>query len=52
LRRPETEVDVATIESTTEIRPFSVEVPEEISSTSPRDLLLRAAFRPLRTNND
>jgi hypothetical protein len=29
LRRPETEVDVATIESTTEIRPFSVEVPEE-----------------------
>lgn len=29
MRRPETEVDLATIESTTEIRPFSVEVPEE-----------------------
>jgi pimeloyl-ACP methyl ester carboxylesterase len=29
MRRPETEVDMATIESTTEIRPFSVEVPEE-----------------------
>ena len=29
MRRPETEVDLATIESTTEIRPFSVEVLEE-----------------------
>jgi Epoxide hydrolase N terminus len=29
MRRPGTEVDVATIESATEIRPFSVEVPEE-----------------------
>src|SRR2546427_1626348 len=29
MRRPETEVDMATIESTTEIRPFSFEVPEE-----------------------
>src|SRR3954465_343415 len=29
MRRPETEVGMATIESATEIRPFSVEVPEE-----------------------
>src|SRR5438552_2575709 len=29
MRRPETEVDMATIESATEIRPFTVEVPEE-----------------------
>jgi hypothetical protein len=29
MRRPEMEVDMATIESATEIRPFSVEVPEE-----------------------
>jgi hypothetical protein len=29
MRRPETEVDMATIESATEIRPFSVEVPEQ-----------------------
>src|SRR5437016_3490420 len=29
MRRPEMEVDIATIESATEIRPFSVEVPEE-----------------------
>ncbi len=29
MRRPETEVDLATIESTTEIRPFSVEVLDE-----------------------
>ena len=30
MRRPEMEVDMATIESATEIRPFSVEVPEEV----------------------
>jgi hypothetical protein len=29
MRRPEPEVDMATIEGTTEIRPFSVEVPQE-----------------------
>src|SRR3954447_19808888 len=29
MRRPETEVGMATIESATEIRPFSVEVPED-----------------------
>ena len=29
MRRPEMEVGVATIESATEIRPFTVEVPEE-----------------------
>src|SRR5438093_3613949 len=29
MRRPETEVDMATIESATEIRPFTVEVPDE-----------------------
>ncbi len=29
MRRPETEVDIATIESATEIRPFTVEVPDE-----------------------
>ena len=29
MRRPEMEVDMATIESATEIRPFTVEVPEE-----------------------
>src|SRR2546421_11346511 len=29
MRRPEMEVDIATIESATEIRPFSVDVPEE-----------------------
>jgi hypothetical protein len=51
------EVDMATIESTTEIRPFTFEVPagNHFAAWQEPKLFsqeLRAAFRPLRTTND
>jgi hypothetical protein len=51
LRPPETEVDLATIESTTEIRPFSVVEGNHFAAWQEPDIFtseLRAAFRPLR----
>jgi len=51
MRRPETEVDLATIESTTEIRPFSVDEGNHFAAWQEPDIFtgeLRAAFRPLR----
>jgi hypothetical protein len=68
MRRPETEVDMATIEGATEVRPFSVDIglPQahllnevdegnHFAALQEPELFtqeLRAAFRPLRTNNN